>query len=566
MTRTMIDAHTITPFTLGQPIQVRPSSPSANSDGETSPTRLRLGLHSLRLSLDGLIPRTPKKSKLLRRPLVDLKLSHSSFLQSSISDDRTGTTLYRTEADGRTTSVLRSDAFLGGNDVAKIRWPDCWRKGNGKARISDILVEMGDGSEFCSTPSSLTARKFTVPDFPGNFKWKRVGACYQCTVSTSKAPVAILEPNTLSCTPHIRVYDPIFPNDSHHPRFSGVPIVLLDHLLVSSLLLLAGARDWMTVRSSPSPSPSRPVSLRSSREALAPHWHQRSTLHLVPDAVCDSPSESPRSSLFYGSTHPSSGSLSSISSTGSSDVDSDSAEVGSCYEDTSSSLEPLPLSPTSYSDVSPTSAASYSLARSRTYPPGPCFTPSQLPPRHTPLRRSLSGPNIAARERPGPSTSYPTRSHANTRPPAPSGPRSRRSPPIPHRLDTDCDTAASLSSLMVDSPISVELGSASDPQEDEDSRRSSRKLAHEHRHSAVESRRPRTADSTLSTSSSRSASSDAGPIETSIVLQTTSLHVVANELDVPETDEPPPPAYDAIDFSLPELNCGIPSVTISPPT
>lgn len=80
-----------------------------------------------------------------KTPLLTLKLSSPSFLDSAITDDITRQSLYAISTSGTSTTVMRSDPWEGLTTSAEIRWPRVL-PAKGKARDSDgVLVQMRGG-------------------------------------------------------------------------------------------------------------------------------------------------------------------------------------------------------------------------------------------------------------------------------------------------------------------------------------------------------------------------------------------------------------------------------------
>lgn len=77
----------------------------------------------------------------------------------------------------------------------------------------------------------------------------------KCTTQTVKGPVAILEPTTGLTGPELRIYHTVF--DPHAPNtqrmHAGVPLSVLDFLLVTSMLLLTETDEWTNISRAPAP-------------------------------------------------------------------------------------------------------------------------------------------------------------------------------------------------------------------------------------------------------------------------------------------------------------------------
>ncbi|KZT29129.1 hypothetical protein NEOLEDRAFT_1167149 [Neolentinus lepideus HHB14362 ss-1] len=238
---------TITPFTLTRP------TTSPDSFESLARTNLRTNSSSsvfpFRLSFDS--------SKIQRDPLLTLTLSTPSFLDTAITDELTNKPVYVIETSGRTTSILRANTAQGGYiKAASIRWPNPEKgKGKKKASINDILVRIGKSSwlgseEFLVFGTTFTdplpsTRKFMIQDYPDRLKWKHVGSHYHCVTSAFKTPVAILEPSTLTTPTRIKVFETLFKRgDGPKVDYRAIPIVLIDHLIVTAFLLLTDVEEW----------------------------------------------------------------------------------------------------------------------------------------------------------------------------------------------------------------------------------------------------------------------------------------------------------------------------------
>ena len=136
-----------------------------------------------------------------------------------------------------------------------------------------------------------SSRKFHIPHHSHSLKWKRTGALYtvrsqslplavrypylasssslrrvQCTCSSLKGPLATLEAAYLSAPPRLRVYSSLLRDDTARtqPNYGGVPHVLLDYLIATSLLLVTDIEEYLH-------RPSREVgAAKSAMEALLP--------------------------------------------------------------------------------------------------------------------------------------------------------------------------------------------------------------------------------------------------------------------------------------------------------
>ncbi|KAG1752901.1 hypothetical protein EDB19DRAFT_1903282 [Suillus lakei] len=198
-------------------------------------------------------------SRRQQRPLLILKLSSPSFLDSVATDVVAETPLYSVETVGSSTTVWRSDPWGASVKIADICWPkDLPLKGKGRD-THGAIIQMGD-PRWRDTDSYLkygslgNSRKFSLPNHPHVLKWKRTGRTYQCTTSSCKGPIASLD--TLQedeNTPRLKVFETLGPVHQSVPQVehAGISLSLLDNLFVTALLLITEPDDWMTLRHDP---------------------------------------------------------------------------------------------------------------------------------------------------------------------------------------------------------------------------------------------------------------------------------------------------------------------------
>ncbi|KAJ8469722.1 hypothetical protein ONZ51_g8811 [Trametes cubensis] len=187
------------------------------------------------------------------KPLLVLKLSGSSFLDTIIRDDKTKDPLYILETARELTSIYRLDHPRDEPvKAATVQWPlhpvrikgktgRSIQFGNGSWREAEDLLKTG--------PLGSTAiRKFNIPHYPNNLKWKLIpGNCFCCVTSAVKGPVAVLDAATLSAPPRLKVYHPLIERDvaRSQDNYKGIPTVFLDYLVVTSLLLVTDVQEWL---------------------------------------------------------------------------------------------------------------------------------------------------------------------------------------------------------------------------------------------------------------------------------------------------------------------------------
>ncbi|KAI0645806.1 hypothetical protein C8Q79DRAFT_1001315 [Trametes meyenii] len=187
------------------------------------------------------------------RPLLILKLSGSSFLDTIIRDDKTKDPLYILETTRELTNIYRLDHPRDEPvRAATVQWPlhpvrikgksgRTIQFGNGSWREAEDLLKAG--------PLGSTAiRKFNIPHYPNSLKWKLIpGNCFCCVTNAVKGPVAVLDAATLSAPPRLKVYHPLIERDvaRSQDNYKGVPTAFLDYLIVTSLLLVTDVQEWL---------------------------------------------------------------------------------------------------------------------------------------------------------------------------------------------------------------------------------------------------------------------------------------------------------------------------------
>ncbi|PFH45710.1 hypothetical protein AMATHDRAFT_71190 [Amanita thiersii Skay4041] len=189
-------------------------------------------------------------------PLLTLKLSNPSFLDSTVQDE-TRHVLYTIRTTSNNTAVMRSDPWVGTTKTADIKWPENLPVSKGKGKGTEgVQIQMrGTRWKGCETllkpgSGSSSPRKFSIPNYSQSLKWRRVGCAYWCTTASVKGPVAILDPAVASIPAQIQIFETLHdrydarPMQDHH----GVSILLLDYLLITSLLLVTDMQEWMLVK------------------------------------------------------------------------------------------------------------------------------------------------------------------------------------------------------------------------------------------------------------------------------------------------------------------------------
>jgi hypothetical protein len=81
----------------------------------------------------------------LKSPLLSLKLSSVSFLNSTVNDGLSRGPLYTIETVGSSTSISRTDPWGGSVKTADIRWPSCVPTKSKWKDMDGVLIQMRGG-------------------------------------------------------------------------------------------------------------------------------------------------------------------------------------------------------------------------------------------------------------------------------------------------------------------------------------------------------------------------------------------------------------------------------------
>ncbi|KAI0745877.1 hypothetical protein C8Q76DRAFT_808294 [Earliella scabrosa] len=241
-----------------------PSQPSPDLSRSSSVRSARQLSSSLlpALRLAGLAPEPdqcvmrssrPRDQAPKPKPLLVLKLSSSSFLDTVIRDDKSKDPIYILETANDLTPIYRLDHPRDEPiKAATIQWPVHPVRTKGKSGRS---VQFGAGSWrdaediLKSGPLGNTAiRKFNIPHYPNSLKWKLIpGNCFCCVTSAVKGPVAVLDAATLSAPPRIKIYDTLIDKETARSQdnYKGIPTILLDYLVVTAFLLVTDVQEWL---------------------------------------------------------------------------------------------------------------------------------------------------------------------------------------------------------------------------------------------------------------------------------------------------------------------------------
>ncbi|KZT10816.1 uncharacterized protein LAESUDRAFT_755480 [Laetiporus sulphureus 93-53] len=271
----------ITPFPLDLSPNTRPANSSASTSNAASPNTGTAPCRPPSFSLPGPVQRlldfgsspvregekpapTPLRSRSMTAPsspteqipILTLRLSGPSFLDTVIRDMCTKEPLYIIQTMADLTQIYRLDTKAGeAGKAATIQWPpNVSMTGKGKIR-SGKSVQMGSGSwreveDFLKvgTLGAFASRKFNLPHFPHSLKWRLVpGSCYVCNTAGIKGPIAVLDAAVLSASPRLRIYETLISPDlaRSQQNFAGIPFLLIDYLVATALLLTTTTQEWL---------------------------------------------------------------------------------------------------------------------------------------------------------------------------------------------------------------------------------------------------------------------------------------------------------------------------------
>lgn len=164
--------------------------------------------------------------------------------------------LYTIKTDGPVTKISRN--ISAHTQFCVMRWPQTLPAVvKGRMATDGVALQIGDsrwnGGETYLTRGARedSSRKFSLPNYSQVLKWKRyTGDVYWCTTPSVKGPVAILERARNNLPTKLAVFETL--HDKYDLRgvlsYCGVYIPLMDHLLVTALLLVTDLQEWMLVK------------------------------------------------------------------------------------------------------------------------------------------------------------------------------------------------------------------------------------------------------------------------------------------------------------------------------
>ncbi|TEB19063.1 hypothetical protein FA13DRAFT_1821229 [Coprinellus micaceus] len=199
-------------------------------------------------------------------PILTLEASSRTLIDCTVADNVSSTPLYSVKTVGASTKVTRNSSTGGTMQFATIRWPKVLpTRIKGKEVSDGVEIQMGNhrylggGSLLKYGPKPNSTRKFQIPNYSHQLKWKRRGDVYWCTTAGLKGPIATLE----------------LAKDKKPIRLTGCTSSYSDYLIVTAILLLTDLQEWMLV--SEEKTIAVPESLEggvNSVEAMTSQWRK----------------------------------------------------------------------------------------------------------------------------------------------------------------------------------------------------------------------------------------------------------------------------------------------------
>ncbi|EJD03222.1 uncharacterized protein FOMMEDRAFT_20387 [Fomitiporia mediterranea MF3/22] len=210
-------------------------------------------------------------------PLLTLVLASTSFLDTTISES--GERLYVINTKGARTNIARDDPVQGVAHVGAVTWVDENDADKPVGFRSSATIQMAHGrqyyvEDFLKRTKLTSSRLFNIPHYPHSLKWKRSGGTYKLTVAKGKATVAVLEPAVLAAPPRIKVFQTLYEHDETRPQreHRGVPVFLLDYLVVTALLVVSEKDEWLQAASGATSSTSTQTASSITRQGSIHKW------------------------------------------------------------------------------------------------------------------------------------------------------------------------------------------------------------------------------------------------------------------------------------------------------
>ncbi|KAL5528201.1 hypothetical protein ACEPAF_7337 [Sanghuangporus sanghuang] len=189
--------------------------------------------------------------------LLTLVLSGTSFLDTTISES--GERLYVIDTKGARTNISREDPVQGVAHVGAVNWLDDKVEDRPLIPRHRATIQMAHGrryfvDEFLRRTKLTSSRLFNIPHYPHALKWKRSGGNFKLSAAKGKAAIADLD--LVGTTPRIAVFDTLYEHDVTHPlrEHRGVPVLLLDYLIATALLITCEKDKWLAAANGQSTS------------------------------------------------------------------------------------------------------------------------------------------------------------------------------------------------------------------------------------------------------------------------------------------------------------------------
>ncbi|KAI0075773.1 hypothetical protein K474DRAFT_1708768 [Panus rudis PR-1116 ss-1] len=238
-------------------------------------------------------------------PLLSLKLTGPSFLDVVIRDRANKEPVYICETVRDSTSIYRLNAETEeATKVATVHWPSTITRSKSK---SGRTVQMAndrwrDAEEFLKLGplGSMGTRKFNIPHYPHSFKWKLIpGGHFYCTTPGANGPFAILDSSVLNAPARLSIFHNCLEEGETRKQecYSGIPVLLLDYLITTSLLLVTEVQEWMDREQTPTGT----VRIPGSSIPAVKKWLAIIHNDPLPASAATSPADTMASSAPWGS-------------------------------------------------------------------------------------------------------------------------------------------------------------------------------------------------------------------------------------------------------------------------
>lgn len=200
-------------------------------------------------------------------PDVTLSLdpSATSFLDGDLVDP-SGRAIYTIETADALTKLSsvhssrsrRHSANSTSSVVASIRWPSRLEPSNGRGSSPVIAPDAMVSVHGNTIPSGRLLRprklvtdgkshKFRIDGYKPTFRWKRTGKYYTLFATGHKRPIAKLTSDHLTATYRLQVTGTTLASYHSQDGHGAVSSVLLDHIVLTSLLLVTPPLEWRRI-------------------------------------------------------------------------------------------------------------------------------------------------------------------------------------------------------------------------------------------------------------------------------------------------------------------------------